>query len=93
MGFTNDAMSRFQQNRELRNKKAPFQRMEENNFINTTRSEMKFKEATEEELTAMRKKLIQSNEKDSRSRLLIFIAIVLSLGFVFWLLVFQIKFF
>ena len=93
MGFTGDAMKRFRQNRDLATKKAPFQRLKENYFIPARSSGAKFKKATKAELKDFREKLIKSNEKDSRTRLLIFISTVLSLGFVFWLLLFHIKFF
>jgi hypothetical protein len=52
IGFARDAQKSFEQNRQMRQHKAPFQRMSENNFINPP--ELKFKEISPEELEKFR---------------------------------------
>ena len=94
MSFTDDAMKSFQKNRALRQRKAPFQKMEENYFINTTRrAELKYAEITPEELRTRRQALIRDKKKGDRTRLFILIGLVLVIGFAFWLFLFQVKLF
>ncbi|RED95260.1 hypothetical protein [Marinoscillum furvescens] len=51
-GFARDAQKRFEENRQLRQRKSPFQKMKDNKFVDPPK--MTFKEVSQEELKAFK---------------------------------------
>ncbi|MEL7145135.1 MAG: hypothetical protein AAFO69_02105 [Bacteroidota bacterium] len=93
MSIVDDSMSSYKQNRELRRRNSPFQKMEDNYTIKARRSKMKFRVASEAERASLRKQLLKRNAKDKRIRILLLVGLVISVGIIFWVFLFQLKLF
>ncbi len=85
LGFVRAAKASFENNRALRNKKAPFQTAKSNQFIKAPT--LKFKKVSEEELAAFKKEFLKKKKRSDRIAIVgfvVFAAIFLFLGW-YWI--------
>lgn len=61
-GFVRDAQKRFEENRQLRQRKSPFQKMKDNKFVNPPK--MTFKEVSKEELEKFRHDFLRKQKSE-----------------------------
>ncbi len=87
LGFTRAAKASYENNRALRNKKAPFQTAKSNQFIKAPK--LKFKEASEEELTAFRESFLKKKKRSDRIALISFVIFAGLFLFLGWYWIFR----
>lgn len=84
-GFSRDSQKSSQQNRALRQKNGPFERIAKNKFINPPA--LKFKEATPEELEQLKQDFLKQKKAENQRTALRLAALLAALGLIIWWMV------